>query len=291
MLPNQKVILDIMARSGTKDSWSFLSVMKRPKAFARGKWQDFPFQMSTMALPLDAQIHECDLFFTPLSFSSPGRNNDHVELPGVLFADLDAAPELPEAIPPSVLWETSPGMKQAVWYLDKPIEDYNTWADLNQRLTHYTGADPGGWMGSKVLRVPGSVNWKRRAFGSLTYFEPSQVYTAKSFDNMLPVLSAPAVPIDEDHPHLVDPKERQWLLRTYWPQISLRGRSMIRKERVNDRSLHIVRTARELLAGGLGEEAVFHLLWTAPWNKWRTDRHRPDQLWTEVQRAAAEVVK
>jgi hypothetical protein len=285
-IPNKNLILEIQGRSGTGglDEVAYLSTMARPLLSTRGKWTDVPYKTSSGIMPINDQPHKHDLFFSPLVFFGK-RQNETVSHPGVLFADLDGAPD--PVIEPTIIWETSPGNRQAVWYISDPgfLTGYQQWANLNQRMTLLTKADVGGWMGSKVLRVPESINWKRQAFGGPPiYLEVS--YTVSYLEKFLPQLPMTNVSLEgrPDHPSLPPLERRDYLIRSYWHMMSLRGRNMITKDRVRDRSLHIVKTAYELTGGGLSPEVVFNLLWGAPWNKWRTDRYAPEQLWSEILR-------
>src|SRR5680860_1218868 len=124
-------------------------------------WKDYfthpGFRVSNLTQPPDR-----DVYWAPLGFSAPERQNKTAAGFAVLFADIDDGRVVKiGGEMPSYLWRTSPGMYQAVWLLDSPIETYEEWADLNRRLTYWLEADRGGWMGSKVLRVPGSLNVKR----------------------------------------------------------------------------------------------------------------------------------
>ena len=239
-----------------------------------------------------SQPDRVDLYFTPLKFNGKRANANAVDM-GVLFADLD--PVYPADISPlpSLAWETSPGMYQAVWYLSKPVSNYDKWASVNQRLTYHLKADKGGWMGSKLLRWPGSLNWKRFDGKVVPVGQMIMVseitYDFDELDAQLPPISRPGplIPASAAHPTPLTPSDREWLLRRNWEALSLRGRSMITKSRVSDRSLHIVRTIHELLACGLSDDQTFHMVWVQPWNKWRTDRHAPGILWKEVQLAKA----
>lgn len=256
-------------------------------------WREGPREGSftESAKTPDHQPHGADVFFTPLLFNG-SRSNKTVGGAGVLFADLDRAPY--PKLRPSVYWNTSRGNTQAVWFLDTPIDDYPTWARLNQAMTRATEADQGGWHGSKLLRVPGTVNWKRRDFAGPVQYNPGVRYTQEEIEDFVyPIFPSAAEAEDKhyapsmmntDYPQpLLGPKDRNWLLLTYWPDLSLLAQSMLSKERVPDRSLHIIKTARELKkTPRVSPEVAFKMIWVAPWCKWRTDRHDPHQLWREV---------
>jgi hypothetical protein len=278
-IPNLDLVLKIQQFSGNKTSYGSLATLDREtdrftEEFHGGHYKDVGFEH---------QPHGCDLFFSALRFDTNKRSNDTVVKPGILFADLDQAPE--PAVQPSVYWETSDGNTQAVWFLDRPMSDYGRWADLNKRMTVSTGADPGGWAGSKLLRVPDSVNWKRREVGKLLYSNPT-VYTWSYLESNLERTDVDHKiwSVFTDHPDLPNPADQDYFLRLAWDNMSPLGRNMITRQRVPDRSLHIVKTARELIAGGLNKEQVFALLWVAPFNKWRVSTHNPQRLWNEICR-------
>ncbi|NIP36931.1 MAG: hypothetical protein GWN18_18350 [Thermoplasmata archaeon] len=287
-IPNLEIITEIQSRSGTPIAYGFISTMHRPNGAARGKWTDYfwiPRYPDELGLaPVENQPHEHDLFFSPLRFNKPERKNENVILPGVLFADLDDAPVDYGKLEPSVLWETSPGNRQAVWFLAERLDRYDTWANLNKRLTHHLKADPGGWMGSKVLRVPGSVNWKRRAFGTLLSYDPNLTYRVEWLQQQLPQVPTIGATLTGDYPKIPKRDESTVIIMSRWDSISLRGRHMLMKEQVRDRSLHIVRTIHELSGGGLSPEDIFVMIWHRPWNKWRL-RDNPDLLWSEILKA------
>jgi hypothetical protein len=227
-----------------------------------------------------------DQFFTPLRFTDTTRNNVTVGTPGVLFADLDPVDPRTLAFKPSVAWETSPGNYQAVWFLNEPIEDYNTWADLNRRMTYFTGADRGGWMGSKVLRVPGTANWKRAVdgvpqYGKYLHFDPTISYKLFHLQHSLPEVKSVKVESGE-HPRLRGKNEH--LLVPNMPTLSRSTMANYLRpvSKVPDRSRHIIRVIHDLKKDGVDKETAFYMLWARDYNKWRTDRHRPDTLWQEI---------
>lgn len=276
-IPNITAIRTIHNRFRDDDDvYYFLALMDRSRD---NKWTEYPYTYGA-GIPLEHQPHGCDIFFSPLGFSEPRRSNSTVLKPSVLFADLDRA--LYPAVDPSVYWNTSEGNFQAVWFLSEPVEDYDKWAQLNKRMTRFTGADPGGWMGSKVLRVPGSVNWKRKDFGTLLEFT-NRVYTYEHLDEFLPPAEYSPASQLTDWPEPPDTKDREWLWRLAWPDLSMRARSALTRSRVPDRSLHIVRLINELHSCGVSAEEAFRLIWVAPFNKWRLN-NKPEVLWNEVQR-------
>lgn len=276
-----------------------------PKLYRQtGAWHEGrPLNYPGMAPRMVFQGEGEDLFFSPLTFEyGRPRANDTVAGPGVMFADLDGVvPEYAfQHVPwPTIMWQTSGGNYQAVWILTRPLEaeDYKRWAKLNRAITRATGADPGGWMGSKVLRVPYSYNYKRGTpergtviwsegneydFEELErHFEPWIEKTNGEFD---PLQFGPtgdymvSVP-DEDAADFYS------IVTAYWKRLPMRVKSWIIREKVADRSVHIWHIATALAEDSdLGESEAYELLYKAPFNKFRD---RPRQLLREIGKAYA----
>jgi hypothetical protein len=98
-----------------------------------------------------------NLYFCPLPFSQPRRNEQYIPRVGLLWSDVDEVKDI--RVRPSILWESSPGRFQALWLLKQQLSTSEA-KDLNKRLTYYIGADKGGWDMTQVLRIPGTRNYK-----------------------------------------------------------------------------------------------------------------------------------
>lgn len=250
-----------------------------------GRWKDHAH--NTMdELSWDQFNPAADLFFTPLTFTEPQRSNETVTMARCLFADLDPVDPSSLSIRPSLAWETSPGNFQAIWLVVDEMP-YSLFANLNRRLTMLTGADPGGWMGSKVLRVPGSMNHKYSPSrpGRLLWWEPQLLYwTGELHDHMPALPNRPDVGVG-NYPEIIDSSKSDEFIRDRWEGMTLRARSMLMEsDNVGDRSLYIVTVIHELLKTGVSTNTVFNLIWWRPWNKWRLNG-KPEQLWAEINRA------
>jgi hypothetical protein len=102
-----------------------------------------------------------DLYFTPNVFSEPLRQRQYCLPSRVMYQDLDEVSPGECPLYPDLSWETSLGRYQGLWILESPIEPAE-FAALNRGLNRACGADPGTWNLTRVLRVPGSYNGKRR---------------------------------------------------------------------------------------------------------------------------------
>jgi hypothetical protein len=105
-----------------------------------------------------------DTYFSPVQFRRKGRREENALSSAWLFADLDNV--TPQAcgqagLWPTVSWESSPGRFQALWRLDDGRLKRRVHGRVNRALTTMLGADASGWDITQVLRVPGTVNFKR----------------------------------------------------------------------------------------------------------------------------------
>lgn len=246
-----------------------------------GVWKEVPYAWD--ALPSFTQPEGVDIFFSPLTFEQPKRQVLFHTPPTILFADLDSAHPDELILPAHISWMTSPGSFQAVWFLAEPIKYRTAWAELNRRMTYFTGADRGGWAGSKVLRVPGTVNYKRGGVqGEMWEYNPHlRPYTRGELEHKLPSMTELEIAHHEvttDPPALITDKDK---LDDLWKSLPRGIQWDIKYARVKDRSLQIVKVAHAMYETGVPIETAYHMLWYAPWNKWR-QRNNPARLWQEV---------
>lgn len=104
-----------------------------------------------------------ELYFTPMMFSGRARRVEAGITNDRLWADLDGVDPhtITEQLKPTYAWETSPGRFAAVWCMTSGRPEIAEPGMENHRLTHHIGADPSGWDGTQLLRVPGSANNKK----------------------------------------------------------------------------------------------------------------------------------
>ncbi len=128
------------------------------------RWRDKAFEYAgDIRLKIAGFIKEhppstWDLYFCPLSFGSRRRDKNKVRPGAWLYADVDDG-DVNLGPKPTVLWDSSPGRKQALWRLDEPLEP-DELEVLNKGLSYAIGADRGGWDLTQVLRIPGTLNHK-----------------------------------------------------------------------------------------------------------------------------------
>ena len=256
-------------------------------------WDEGNAYHRAVALPkltTDTQGQE-DWYFSTLSFMEPKRTLASAsQTQRLVWADLDHLPNgeyrAQEHIPePNLLWSTSPGHFQAVWQLTRPMTS-ELYQQVGPQFTNLVvGADKGGWSSTKVLRVPGSVNWKRGGVGG-TY--PIMFNWDRALDIEALLLSSPARvrPDRSTTPPLPTEQESHQLLVRLWPQLPLSARHVLTNDPLREdgwsRSEIVWDTAHSLARAGIDRKDAFTLIWNRPWNKFL---HRPDALWFDINKA------
>lgn len=136
--------------------WFFLSTKS-----SAGKWRDHAFARDDIRNIRDfiRKNMDKDVYFCPHGFVEARRKEECAAPIKCLWADLDEADPRKLPIKPSLAIESSPGRYAGVWLLDDILKD----KELNRKLTYFSGADKGGWGLTKVLRVPGTRNYKYKA--------------------------------------------------------------------------------------------------------------------------------
>ena len=260
--------------------YGFLATLTRPGQV----YNEWPL-LQGHRLPWGDQPVNCDLFFSPNLFTVPIRQNQYAHGLQFLYADLDYAP-YPD-LEPTYYWETSERSYQALWRVSGSLT-LKRWAALNRAMTRQTGADSNGWAPAKVLRVPGSINWKRGGqivtmpHVSNVSYSPSflQEFLSTDLDH-LPYLGQ-----EGGYPPTPDPQDKEEILGEYWSYLGLLSRAMLSDAHPKDRSLHIVKTAKQLSREGvISAQVAFELIWVQDWCKWRVDGWKPEMLWKEIMSA------
>ncbi|TMM51684.1 DNA-primase RepB domain-containing protein [Sulfitobacter sabulilitoris] len=121
--------------------------------------------------------HSWELFFCPNVFLRPNRSAEHAYLSRLGWCDVDDADPFKFSPDPSVVWQTSEGRSQALWYWDKMHSPQKSEA-YSKALTYRHGGDVGGWSVTKFLRLPGSYNHKpdyRKPFVRLIHHDPALI--------------------------------------------------------------------------------------------------------------------
>jgi len=259
------------------------------------KWEETCYDWSDYGSILKAisnQPQGSDIYWTPLTFHTDQSRKaiNAKDKVGVLYVDMDRTDINYEdcfvIVPkPNFIWETSGNRWQAIWLLEDTIQ-LSTQQEVNRRLAYHLKADTGAWDAARVLRVPGSVNYKRGGQqGKIVRYEPDFVFNYDDFDAIPLVVSNHTTYVESDMPGLLDYVSWQGLISQEWNKIPLEARYWLsisdeqyKAHGVIDRSSLVTTVIRKLIKV-YEPEMVFSLIWHAPWNKFIT---RPYTLWTQI---------
>jgi hypothetical protein len=258
-------------------------------------WNDCPLDLSDVlrgSVTFPKAEDDAEWYFCPNVFSGPHRRKKLV-LPSVwLYADLDEVDPVrgvDPVLPATAAWQTSRGRYQCLWQLTKPVPlKYH--ASLNRSLTYGTGADKGGWSVTKVLRIPGTKNFKRDVPEPVALlWSNKQIYRPSFVVSALKDLKA------EDHQDLPkdfrEPQEsRAEILQRHKGTLSKRARTLLRARDTagEDRSARLWELECLLIEAGMSPEEVLVVVRGTVWNKFRKQKREVEQLWREVMKAAQE---
>ena len=239
------------------------------------EWKDFYFerhQFHTIGAFLDE--NSCnDLYFGLQGSTKESRRNDDIIPSKILFADIDDVQrEEFDDFPPSVLIESSPGRYVGIWYTD-----FYYSPDVNQRLTHKFGFDPGGWDAGQVLRIPGTVNYKYPSRPKVKIlYDDGPTYTFEQFNSIIPKGKSVSYSkqsfnqVYEKYEHKLDGDIREMLFsKRYYGK---------------DRSRSFWKLINKLLEKGLSKDDIFTLVKDTPYNKFE-GRNADERLDREISRA------
>lgn len=100
-----------------------------------------------------------DLYWSPMPFSKPRRQNQYSVDTKFLAQDIDEYENPDDLSPkPSYIWESSPNKYQGLWELDRYIGE-TEYTPLNKALANHIGCDD-CFDFAHVYRIPGTINHK-----------------------------------------------------------------------------------------------------------------------------------
>jgi len=151
-------LMKVWGHTCEEGDYVFLSTKSRPANNWRDHYLEFKpgIKKKLREFLQEYNPKSNDIYFCPLGFKGKKRRKPLVRPVNVLWSDIDDGNP---KIKPTILWESSPGRLQGLWFLRSKLDPQDG-ADLNKSLTYYMDADKGGWDLTQVLRVPGTYNHK-----------------------------------------------------------------------------------------------------------------------------------
>lgn len=215
------------------------------------------------------QAHsQWDLYWCVHGFSKPRRLERYAVPTRYAWLDLDEVDPRRVPVEPIIALETSPRRYQAIWRCDHvPTKA------MRRGFSHALGADRGAWILTKLLRVPGTANFK--------YSQEPLVRTVWWCEE--PVVSLREYDDGDDRDGTVNSSQRpkgdaEAIIRKYLPSVHLSLLETCVQGQRSDVTYKISRLLRN--AGATDEEIACAIFASASFkSKWGTNL---GHLWREV---------
>ena len=228
-----------------------------------------------------------DQYFSPNLYRSPSRKLEEVHSTRLGWCDVDDADPFAFVPSPSVVWQTSPGRTQSLWFWDAYHSPKRA-AAYSKALTYRHGGDKGGSAPNKLLRLPGSFNHKpgyRKPFIPLLWFDPQSIRERPGHLADSQVSQASEFVLATMNPEAHDRRE---VLKKYRLKLDVSTRHLIAQDQAAapDRSRRIFAMVAGLHQAGATLDEIASVIWGSPYFR---EKYWDDQnaLETEVSRITA----
>jgi len=257
----------------------------------------YPDELQEFLKQADKQGEWTNVYFCPHLFkSNENKKKENASKVSVLWVDQDSGSYEDIHPKPTVCWVTSEGKHHALWILDKPHDPQEA-EKVVKHLTYKTpGADKGCWNLGRVLRFPGSLNYKYDPpFKGEILWDDGPEY---SLDALKPDIGTELqeslnLVLDERIPPMPRPSyipSALMSLGKYGNRIPKIAWDILGREPKpdDDYSTELWQLERVLLESGIPFLNVFAIVRESQWNKYRRDNRPESHLWTEVYKASLE---
>lgn len=286
-----RLLEEIWTRPMHSNQPLFVNLCFRKKAST--KMQDRFFELGNAtairAILLRYDRHRFDQYFSPNIYSRPRRMSNGVLMTRLGWCDVDKVDPFAFEPKPSVVWQTSPGNTQALWFWDRLHPPSEAQA-FSKALAYRHGGDKGGNAPNKLLRLPGSFNHKpeyEAPFIPLVHFNPKPITTRPR-----PLTGKDGVSVGDIEPLDMNPyaHDRPAVLKKYRSKLDTSTRHLIRHDEVlaSDRSARRFAIVAGLYEAGATLDEIASVLWTSPYFR---EKYGKDlsALETEISRIIARV--
>lgn len=241
------------------------------------------------AILLRYDRHSFDQYFSPNVYARPSRKVGGVLMTRLGWCDVDKADPFAFDPKPSIVWKTSPGNTQALWFWDRLHPPSEAQA-FSKALAYRHGGDKGGNAPNKLLRLPGSFNHKPEYDTPsipLVHFDPKPITTRPRL-----LTGKDGVAVGDIEPLDMNPNahDRLAVLKKCRSKLNTSTRHLIRHNDVlaSNRSDRIFAMVAGLHEAGATLDEIASVIWTSPYFR---DKHGADPvaLETEISRIIARV--
>jgi len=250
-------------------------------------WEDHFFESPGQALKfVDKWKDEPDvnLYFCTTTLKEKRRIKETVLPSKWLWQDLDESdPRELGDLKPTIAWESSPGRYQALWKLDK-LQEPGVIERLNKGLAKSVGADQGSWILTKVLRIPGTYNYKYTPTAQVKLlWTNGETFSYNKLKKYLP--------LEKEQPEFTDEQgDYDKIVKKHYSKLNSKLKTLLfeTKPVKGQRSDMLWFLEHELIKVGLPVEDVYVLIKGSPWNKYKGRTDEDIRLRSELTKITEE---
>ena len=245
-------------------------------------WRDHFFDDIDEALQwLEEQPEGVDLYWCITPLKKKRRLKENIPATKYLWQDLDEVDprKIPKELQPTISWESSPGNFHGLWKLKSFLPAPEA-EKLNKQLAKEVGADKGSWILTKVLRIPGTYNYKYKKPPKVKLlWKDGPTYSIDELNERLG-------PDEEDDTDTAELKD-DTLLKRRWNDIPKKVRELLMSEKAiqGKRSDFLWYMEHELAKAGFSVHEIYTLVKNSVWNKFSGRRDEEERLKEEIARA------
>ena len=283
---------------GDADGYLFISTKDDAGELTQHKAFKYPEALNRAEAYVSVRTDE-DVFFSPMLYRVPNRKSEAVSITPVVYSDTDLFDPNDFLVRPSINVRSSTDKSHSYWLLDKQYTpDEVSTAARAIALTHakkingeQAGTDPSGWMLTKLLRVPGTMNTKTSLPEPYVVNVEWSDGTMYSLEDIVSVYDGADIPekivaSDEPMPTADELPAMADVLRRMAHDSMLMG--LYTETPRGDWSDTLYLLESEMFRDGYTAAEVFVVAWHAACNKYQRDGRPESDLWHEVRNAGAD---
>lgn len=276
---------------GSSTGWVFLAYAGGGKFKHRA--YKYPDQLGLLVNDAEELNRWANVYFCPHLFKTNTNRLKENALSGIaVWVDKDGPRDDLEPRP-TICWQTSEGRHQALWILDKVAEP-KILEKASKYMTYKTKSDKGGWHLGKVIRLPGSMNFKYAPpQQGMILWDDGPVYSLEDLAPKKQVDLEEAIASASEYHAPRMPRKIPTVAEAlvgYGHRIPKGAWELMQRVPAKDQdwSENLWKLERLLLEAGLPLEYAFTVVRESPWNKYRRDKRPDDHLWQELFKASLE---
>jgi len=231
---------------------------------------------------------EYDLYWSPMPFSHPKRQNSYSVDTKFMAQDIDECEDPSTLDPkPSYIWESSPNKYQGLWELDRYIDE-KEYTPLNKALATHIGCDD-CFDFAHVYRIPGTINHKYRNSPRVGMPKATKViYKPKNLRKAVGgIVTTPPPEKVPSNPSEAS-KEATIMERKIYAKYSIpkKVRDLLALESLNgvDRSGTIWFVENSLHELGMTPQEIIYLIKNSVFNKYKGRRDEDSRIQKELEK-------